>query len=132
MKGPGSGQPYRKGLGGSVSARVATTYRPPHEQVHPSLEAPPPGHGSRADDRPARRSDLGVPVYIVTIAKPPAEFRRQLEAIADAWLVRELPPRRVVVVLRSAADRPRLAALPGVEAVVVDSLEHPDGSISSR
>jgi hypothetical protein len=38
--------------------------------------------------------------------------------------VRELPPGRLVV----AADDPaRLAALPGVESVVEDRLEHPTG-----
>jgi hypothetical protein len=71
-----------------------------------------------------------VPVYIVTIGVPTADFRAQLDAIAGARLVRELPPRRVVVALHSPADRPRLAALPGVEAVVVDSLEHPDATSS--
>jgi hypothetical protein len=51
-----------------------------------------------------------------------------LDAIEGARLVRQLSPGRVVVVLRSPADRVRLAALPGVEAVVPDRLEHPDRS----
>jgi len=65
-------------------------------------------------------------VYIVTIAVPAAAFRAHLDAIDGARLIRELPPGRVVVALRSSMDRPRLAALPGVTAVVPDRLEHPD------
>jgi hypothetical protein len=65
-------------------------------------------------------------LYIVAIEVPVAEFRGQLEAIAGARLIRELPPGRVVVALRSPADRPRLEALPGVTAVFADRLEHPD------
>jgi hypothetical protein len=64
-------------------------------------------------------------VYVVTIAVPASEFRSHLDAIAGARLIRELPPRRVVVALRSPDDRPRLAALPAVEAVVDDELQHP-------
>jgi hypothetical protein len=63
-------------------------------------------------------------VYIVTIEVSAAEFGARLEAIEGARLIRELPPGRVVVALRSAADRPRLAALPGVTAVLPDRLEH--------
>jgi hypothetical protein len=51
-----------------------------------------------------------------------------LDAIEGARLVRQLSPGRVVVALRSPADRVRLAALPGVQAVVPDRLEHPDRS----
>ncbi len=65
-------------------------------------------------------------VYIVTIEVPTAAFRANLDAIEGARLVRELPPGRVVVALRSSADRQQLAALPGVTAVVPDRLEHPD------
>lgn len=67
----------------------------------------------------------GPPVYIVTIEGPPERFERHLTALEGARLIRELPPRRVVVVLRSHADRARLAGLPGVETVVLDRLEHP-------
>jgi hypothetical protein len=67
-----------------------------------------------------------VDVYIVTIGVPVAVFRAHLVDVEGAQLVRELPPRRIVVALRSPADRQRLAALPGVEAVVPDRLEHPD------
>jgi hypothetical protein len=69
-----------------------------------------------------------VDVYIVTIEVPTSAFRGQLDAIEGARLVRQLSPRRIVVALRSPADRQRLAALPGVEAVVPDRLEHPDQS----
>jgi len=69
-----------------------------------------------------------VDVYIVTIGVPVSVFRAHLVAVEGARLVRELPPRRIVVALRSPADRQRLAALPGVEAVVPDRLEHPDQS----
>jgi hypothetical protein len=69
-----------------------------------------------------------VGVYIVTIGIPTSAFRGQLDAIEGARLVRQLSPGRVVVALRSPADRPGLAALPGVEAVVPDRLEHPDRS----
>src|SRR6266536_1145898 len=65
-------------------------------------------------------------VYIVTIAVPAAAFRAHLDTIDGARLITELPPGRVVVALRSSMDRPRLAALPGVTAVVPDRLEHPD------
>jgi hypothetical protein len=65
-------------------------------------------------------------VHIVTIEVPTAAFLDHLEAIEGARLIRELPPGRVVVALRSRADRQRLAALPGVTAVVPDRLEHPD------
>jgi hypothetical protein len=65
-------------------------------------------------------------MYIVTIEIPAAAFRAHLDAIEGARLIRELPPDRVVVALRSPADRPRLAALPGVTAVLLDRLEHPD------
>jgi hypothetical protein len=68
----------------------------------------------------------GARIYIVTIDVPASRFRSYLDAIDGARLIRELPPRRVVVALRSPADRPRLAALPAVEAVAPDSLEHPD------
>jgi hypothetical protein len=64
-------------------------------------------------------------LYIVTVEVPTGEFRERVEAIEGARLIRELPPGRVVVALRSAADRPRLAALPGVTAVLADRLEHP-------
>ena len=64
--------------------------------------------------------------YIVAIEVPAAEFRARLEAIDGARLIRELPPGRVVVALRSAVDRPLLAALPGVTAIFSDRLEHPD------
>jgi hypothetical protein len=57
---------------------------------------------------------------------PVPAFRARLEAIDGARLIRELPPGRVVVALRSAVDRDRLAALPGVTAVFADRLEHPD------
>jgi hypothetical protein len=67
-----------------------------------------------------------VHVYIVSIEVPASAFRAPLVAIEGARLVRELPPGRVVVALRSPADLPWLAALPGVEAVVPDRLEHPD------
>jgi hypothetical protein len=70
--------------------------------------------------------DAGV--YIVTIEVPTSTFRGHLDAIEGARLVRQLSPGRVVVALRSPADRVRLAALPGVEAVVPDRLEHPDRS----
>jgi hypothetical protein len=69
-----------------------------------------------------------VHVYIVTIEVPTSAFRVHLDAIKGARLVRQLSPGRVVVALRFPADRPRLAALPGVEAVVPDRLEHPDRS----
>jgi hypothetical protein len=65
-------------------------------------------------------------LFIVTIGVEAAAFGRHLEAIEGARLIRELPPDRVVVALRSPADRRRLAALPGVTAVVPDRLEHPD------
>jgi hypothetical protein len=74
----------------------------------------------------ATRNAVGV--YIVTIVIPTSTFRVHLDAIEGARLVRQLPPGRVVVALRSPADRARLAALPGVEAVVPDRLEHPDRS----
>jgi hypothetical protein len=64
----------------------------------------------------------------VTIGVSAAELGVRLEAIEGARLSRELPPGPVVVALRSAADRPRLAALPGVTAVVPDRLEHPTGA----
>jgi hypothetical protein len=64
-------------------------------------------------------------MYIVTIEVPAAAFQAHLDAIDGARLIRELPPGRVVVALRSSADRPRLAALPGATAVVPDRLEHP-------
>jgi hypothetical protein len=64
--------------------------------------------------------------YIVTIEVPVAAFRAQLDAIDGARLIRELPPGRVVVALRSSVDRPRLEALHGVTAVFSDRLEHPD------
>jgi hypothetical protein len=57
---------------------------------------------------------------------PATAFRERLEAIDGARLIRELPPGRVVVALRSPADGDRLAALPGVTAVFADRLEHPD------
>jgi peptidyl-tRNA hydrolase len=63
-------------------------------------------------------------VYIVTIREPAASFRGSLQALEGARLIRELPPGRVVVLLASPADRPRLAKLPGVEAIVEDRLEH--------
>jgi hypothetical protein len=69
-----------------------------------------------------------TPVYIVTIDVPASDFRAHLNAIPGARLVRELPPGRVVVALRSPDDRRQLASLPAVEAVVLDSLEHPDRS----
>lgn len=65
-------------------------------------------------------------MYIVTIEIPAAAFRAHLDAIEGVRLIRELPPDRVVVALRSPVDRPRLAALPGVTAVLLDRLEHPD------
>jgi hypothetical protein len=74
----------------------------------------------------ATRDVIGV--YIVTIEVPTSVFRVHLHTVAGARLVRQLSPGRVVVALRSPADRPRLAALPGVEAVVPDRLEHPDRS----
>jgi len=69
---------------------------------------------------------MDTAVYIVTIEVKTTAFRAYLTAIEGARLVRELPPGRVVVALRSRADRSRLAALPGVTAVVPDRLEHPD------
>jgi hypothetical protein len=69
-----------------------------------------------------------VGVYIVTIEVPTSTFRGHLDAIEGAQLVRQLSPGRVVVALRSPADHMRLAALPGVEAVMPDRLEHPDRS----
>jgi hypothetical protein len=68
----------------------------------------------------------GIPEIDAT--RPTSTFRGHLDAIEGARLVRQLSPGRVVVALRSPADRPRLAALPGVEAVVPDRLEHPDRS----
>ena len=65
-------------------------------------------------------------LYIVAIEGPVAAFRGQLEAIDGARMIRELPPGRVVVALRSPLDRPRLEALPGVTAVFSDRLEHPN------
>ncbi len=65
-------------------------------------------------------------IYIVVIEVPTSAFVEQLDAVDGARLVRELAPGRVVVALRSPADRPRLAALPGVTAVLADRLEHPD------
>jgi hypothetical protein len=65
-------------------------------------------------------------VCIVTIEVATEAFRAALGAIDGARLVGELPPGRVVVALRAAGDRGRLAALPGVTAVVSDRLEHPD------
>jgi hypothetical protein len=67
-----------------------------------------------------------VYLFIVTVDVPPSIFRERLAAVGGARLVRELPPRRVVVALRSASDRARLAAVPGVEALVEDRLERPD------
>ena len=67
------------------------------------------------------------PVYIVTTGEPPERFRGRLDGIEGARLIRALPPRRVVVALRSHADRARLAELPGVEAVDLDRLQHPHG-----
>jgi hypothetical protein len=72
----------------------------------------------------ATRDAVGV--YIVTIEVSTSAFRGHLDAIEGARLVRQLSPGRVVVALRSPADRPRLASLPGVQAVVPDRLEHPD------
>jgi hypothetical protein len=69
-----------------------------------------------------------IRVYIVTIQVPTSAFRVHLDAIEGARLVRQLSPGRVVVALRSPTDRARLAALPGVQAVVPDRLEHPDRS----
>jgi hypothetical protein len=79
-------------------------------------------------EREERELMIGRPtaMYIVTIEVPAAAFRAHLDAIDGARLIRELPPGRVVVALRSSADHPRLAALPGVTAVVPDRLEHPD------
>lgn len=71
-------------------------------------------------------------VYIVTIDGPPAGFVAHLAGVEGARLIRELPPRRVVVALRSHADRDRLAELPGVQAVVMDRLEHPDRRARDR
>jgi hypothetical protein len=81
-----------------------------------------PPEGSRHEPQEVDAVD----VYIVTIGVPAAAFRAHLVDVEGAQLVRELPPRRIVVALRSPADRQRLAALPGVEAVVPDRLEHPD------
>jgi hypothetical protein len=72
----------------------------------------------------ASRDAIGV--YIVTIEVPTAAFRVHLDAIEGARLVRQLSPGRVVVALRSPTDHVRLAALPGVDAVVPDRLEHPN------
>ena len=69
---------------------------------------------------------MGTAVYIVAIDVRTSAFRAHLDAIDGARLVRELEPGRVVVALPSHADRSRLAALPGVVAVVPDRLEHPD------
>jgi hypothetical protein len=41
--------------------------------------------------------------------------------------VRELPPGRLVVAVDDPKGAARLAALPGVESVVEDRLEHPTG-----
>jgi hypothetical protein len=85
-----------------------------------------------APERPytcRERSHVGLDAvyfYIVTIDVPASVFRERLEAISGARPIRELPPRRVVVALPSAGDCSQLAALPGVEALVVDRLEHPD------
>jgi hypothetical protein len=94
-----------------------------------------------ADGRPGGRASTGRPdeedeeevavaetpaVYIVTTGEAPERLGSRLAAIEGARLVRALPPRRVVVALRSHADRALLAALPGVEGVVLDRLEHPD------
>jgi hypothetical protein len=67
-----------------------------------------------------------VAVYIVTIGVPTSEFSARLESLAGARLIRELPPGRVVVALATHGDLPRLAALPGVTAVLSDKPEHPD------
>jgi hypothetical protein len=69
---------------------------------------------------------IRIAVYIVTIEVPTAAFHDHLGTIEGAWLIRELPPGRLVVGLRSPSDRQRLSALPGVTAVVPDRLEHPD------
>jgi len=86
--------------------------------------------GRPADSSPltSRHQDraMDAAVYIVTIEVETTAFRAHLDAIEAARLVRELSPGRVVVALRSRADRSRLAALPGVTAVVPDRLEHPD------
>jgi len=60
-------------------------------------------------------------VFIVTIAVPAEEFRRSLEGVAGVRFVRELPPGRVVV---TAAGSAVVTALPAVEAVIEDRLEH--------
>jgi hypothetical protein len=65
-------------------------------------------------------------VYIVRISIPVAAFRDRLEDIPGAVFIRELPPARVVVRLSSRAALPRLAAMPGVDTVTADRLQHPD------
>ena len=67
-----------------------------------------------------------VHLYIVTVDVPTSVFRERLATVSGARVVRELPPRRVVVALRSRDDRARLAAVPGVETLVEDRLEHHD------
>ncbi|MDN3358680.1 hypothetical protein [Actinomadura sp. DC4] len=64
-------------------------------------------------------------VYIVGVSGTIADFRVRLRAIEGARPVRDLPPDRVVLTLRSAADLPRLAALEDVVSVTPDRLERP-------
>jgi hypothetical protein len=86
------------------------------------------GHG-RDGPTPIRRIAVAEPppVYIVTTGESPERFRGRLAGIEGARLIRALPPRRVVVALRSHADEARLAELPGVEAVILDRLQQPHG-----
>jgi hypothetical protein len=65
-------------------------------------------------------------LYIVRISISVEEFTERLRAVEGARLIRELPPRRVVVALPSRAALPRLLALDGVEAATPDRLEHPN------
>ena len=66
--------------------------------------------------------DLGL--RIVTLAVPLEDFAAALATIDGARLVRALPPGRAVVAIPPGAGA-RLAALPGVTGVRVDSLERP-------
>lgn len=63
--------------------------------------------------------------YIVRISGTAAAFRSLLGSVEGATFVRDLPPDRVVVTLRTPADVRRLAALDGVESVTRDRLERP-------
>ncbi|GAA5052164.1 hypothetical protein HNP84_001555 [Thermocatellispora tengchongensis] len=72
--------------------------------------------GSRAGG-PRRRA------YIVGIAGTPEEFRLRLRDVSGVTYLRELPPRRVVIVTDSPREAEIVAAMPGVEWIREDRPE---------